>query len=527
MTEPTRTIKEGCSSCFRSLVKNPMGVLSVLALLLFGGALLWAKARDPFDRIWFTVKTPDHGKAKCVAVLPKTAAKPLPVIVYLHGSGGSLLGSGNELRQMAEMGIAVVAIEYHQTNDVVFEAQFMAVQHHLARQKWADPNALGWMGFSLGAQRQLSFLLKHPESQPRLLVRVGGGWVSELESFKPPLHPASNGLSRVFILHSVQDNVFPLADAERTVVVFRTNGIPVDVSILEGEGHALGPNRELVFRALGEYCLAQFKGPEALADYRSIASWRANRKPLWVYWSPALLWIAVWFLAGRPRKTATRTRSMLTRWELVLRWLAAMLATLAVGQAALHLITPRLVVTDRTLAAARTHLIQPKQQQDFDYLTANSGWTGQRLRTLLTHVALANYNRDLVNWKLDDQVYRDFVLSPQIGPVADGAMNWRRLLWESFYPRIRREQDMEAAAEIVVRHLRGRVTITDTASPTQSIESMWLGQIANVGGFERLYVAALRSAGIPARLDPGGRAEFKVETGWKAAPRPLIESVVR
>lgn len=519
--------KEGCSSCFRSLVRKPMGVLSVLALLLFGGALLWTRARDPFDRIWFTVKTPGHGKAKSVAVLPKTAAKPLPVIVYMHGSGGSLLGSGNELRQMAEMGLAVVALEYNQTNEAAFEAQFEALHRSLRRQQWANANALAWVGYSLGAQRQLSFLLKHPESQPRLLVRVGGGWVPELEWFNPPLHPASNGLSRVLILHSEQDIVFPLADAERTAAVFRTNGIPVDVSILEGEGHALGPNRELVYRALGEYCLTQLKGPEALANYRSIASWRTTRKPLWVYWSPALLWIAVWFLAGRPRKPATRPKAKLTRWELVFRCLAAMLAMLALGQTAFHLITPRLAVTDRTLAAARKHLIQSKQQQDFDYLTTNSVWKGQRLRTLLTHVELANYNRGLVNWKLDDQVYREFVLSPQIGPAAEGAMNWHRLLWESFYPRIRREQNMEAAAEIVVRHLRGRVTMVAGDNAAQSIESMWLGQIAEVAGFERLYVAALRSAGIPARLDPGGRAEFKVETGWKAAPRPLIESVVR
>lgn len=166
-----------------------MGVLSVLALLLFGGALLWAKARDPFDRSWFTVKTPRHGRAKCVAVLPKTAAKPLPVVVYLHGSGGSLLGSGNELRQMAEMGLAVVALEYNQTNEAAFEAQFEALHRSLRRQQWANANALAWVGYSLGAQRQLSFLVKHPELQPRLLVRVGGGWVPELEWFKRPLHP--------------------------------------------------------------------------------------------------------------------------------------------------------------------------------------------------------------------------------------------------------------------------------------------------------------------------------------------------
>jgi hypothetical protein len=35
-------------------------------------------------------------------------------VVYLHGSGGSLLGDGNELRQLAEMGLATVEMEYEQ-----------------------------------------------------------------------------------------------------------------------------------------------------------------------------------------------------------------------------------------------------------------------------------------------------------------------------------------------------------------------------------------------------------------------------
>ena len=104
------------------LVKNPFRALSVFVVLLFGGSLLWAKTRDPFERMWFTVKTPYHGRAKCVAVLPKTAARPLPVVIYLHDSGGSMLGSGNELRQMAELGLATVGIEYSQTNEVAVRA---------------------------------------------------------------------------------------------------------------------------------------------------------------------------------------------------------------------------------------------------------------------------------------------------------------------------------------------------------------------------------------------------------------------
>lgn len=146
-------------------------------------------------------------------------------------------------------------------------------------------------------------------------------------------------------------------------------------------------------------------------------------------------------------------------WEMALRWLAGILAALAVGQTAFHLIVPRLSISDRTLAIARKHLIQTKQQPDFDFLAVNPVWKGQQLKTLLAHVELANYNRELVNWKCTEELYREFVLSPMIAPEADREMNWRRPLWESLYPRVRREQNLESAAQVVVRHRRERVTI--------------------------------------------------------------------
>jgi len=56
------------------------------AVLIFFGALFWAKERDPFNRKWFTLKTADHYSFKCVAVLPKPIRK-YPVVIYAHGSG--------------------------------------------------------------------------------------------------------------------------------------------------------------------------------------------------------------------------------------------------------------------------------------------------------------------------------------------------------------------------------------------------------------------------------------------------------
>jgi hypothetical protein len=138
-------------------------------------------------------------------------------------------------------------------------------------------------------------------------------------------------------------------------------------------------------------------------------------------------------------------------------------------------------------------------------------------------VELAHYNRELINWSLDDAVYRQFVLWAEIEPAADGALDWRRPLWENFYPRIRKEQSPEAAAEIVVRFLRERVTIAGVTGLPATAAEIWQRQITDERGFEAVYVAALRSVGIPARLDDGKRAELCSDGKWQAAPRPLVE----
>ena len=140
----------------------------------------------------------------------------------------------------------------------------------------------------------------------------------------------------------------------------------------------------------------------------------------------------------------------------------------------------------------------------------------------MEHVELAHYNRELINWKLDEQVYRECVLSAQIDPPADGDLNWRRPLWENFYPRIRREQVPEAAAEIVVRFLRERVTVVKGNGLPSKVAEIWKRQITNERGFEAVYVAALRSVGVPSRLSLQGRAEFWTSSAWQPAPRPLL-----
>lgn len=212
---------------------------------------------------------------------------------------------------------------------------------------------------------------------------------------------------------------------------------------------------------------------------------------------------------------------------MALRWLAVVLAVLALAETAIHLVLPQLAVSDKTLSIARRFLIQPNERADFEFLAGEPVWPGEQLKTLLDHVKLSRYNRDLVNWQSDDKIYRDYVLSPVIEPSTAGTgqpvdMNWRRLLWEEFYPRIRHESSPENAAQIVVRHLRGRITIVPQASPSHNVPDIWLKQAADEKGFEVAYAAALRSVGVPARLDKAGQVELFAAGQWKPTPQPVI-----
>jgi hypothetical protein len=215
-----------------------------------------------------------------------------------------------------------------------------------------------------------------------------------------------------------------------------------------------------------------------------------------------------------------------SKTEIALRWLAGIFAIIAFGLTALHLGTPQLAVSQRTLNIARKFLVPPQEQVDFEFLAAKPIWGGSPLKPLLQHAHLANYNRTLVNWKLEDQIYREFVLSPEINfqpstfnPQPPGDFGWRRPLWEHFYPRVRKESSLEAAAELVARYLGERVAISEAENLPVEVPIIWQGQMTPAAGFERIYVAALRSAGIPARLSETGAVEFWNGSEWKPAPR--------
>ena len=481
----------------------------LVALLLFLGALFWAKSQDPFSRRWFTLKTEDHTSFNCVAVLPKPLRR-YPVILYAHGSSDSLMTDGDALRQMAELGLATVSLDYDQTNPAAFDAQWTALLQHLSRQTWADTNAIAWVGSSLGANLISNYAQNHPSAPPQLLVLISAQGLPQTPDPRCP----------VLLIHGDQDEIFPVADTQRLAAALQSNNVPVTLKILPGLSHSLEPEGGVIFRCVGESCLTHLSGPNPWPQYHSLAQWQAGAPPLWPFLLPAGIDIAWRFWVRQ--KPGARPPAAPSKSEILLRCLAVVLALWAGTETALHLATPHFAVSPATLKLARRILVHPKERSAFEYLAAPPVWAGVKLQTLLDHAELAGYNRQLVNWQLDDPLFRDSVLSPVITPHPGERLDWRRPLWEEFYPRIRHETALADAVRIIVRHLRERVTVVSLPNLPHEVPDIWRRQITDPRGFAIIYVAALRSAGVPARLAAPGQTEYWSGEKWQSAPLPVM-----
>jgi O-antigen ligase len=495
-----------------------------LAVLFFVGALLWARNCDPFARQWFAIKTPENGRIECVAVVPKVREVD-GLVIYAHDRGGSLMNDGNDLLRLAGLGLTAVSLEYDQTNVMEFEAQFETLVRGLASKKWAGADAAAWVGIGLGADRMSDFAFRHPELQPQLLIQVYG---TGAQPFVPSGQFATNIHCRVLFVHCQRNGLSPVASAKLSNSTPHSNGVTAGLRTLSGVSHSMEPGHGAIIRSAGEYCLKYLAKKEAWWDFFS-PHWQAQSVPLWVFCLPGTVWALGWLIWWQRRRTKPAKPVTLKRHGIAACGLAATLAVLALAETVVHLATPHLLISNSTLTIAREFLMPPKQRKDFEFLATQPVWHRQKLKALLDHVELAEYNRELINWRLDDKIYRDYVLSPVIESSTlnsqfSTSLNWRQPLWEEFYPLIGHEASPEDAAYVVVRHLRERVTVVDAPGLPQEIPEIWHWQVADRAGFESIYVAALRSVGVPARLNTRRQAEFWSGDKWADAPRPSVDS---
>jgi phospholipase/carboxylesterase len=165
--------------------------------------------------------------------------RPAPLLVVLHGAGGTGRAAAAPLREVAEeLGVLVLAPDSRgRTWDMILgwygpDVAFLdgALADVFARLA-VDPARVALAGFSDGASYALSLGLSNGD--------LFGDLIAFSPGFLAPV--ARNGAPRVFVSHGTQDPVLPIDHASRRLVPqLRAGGYAVRYVELEG-GHAVPP----------------------------------------------------------------------------------------------------------------------------------------------------------------------------------------------------------------------------------------------------------------------------------------------
>ena len=172
--------------------------------------------------------------------MPSTPSSgPLPLLLLLHGAGGSGAGMLRRIAAAAdEAGVAVLAPDSRGTtwdairdgfgSDVAFINR--ALEHVFARVP-VDPARVTVGGFSDGASYALSLGLANGDLFPRVVAFSPGFVISA----------AVHGRPRFFISHGTSDPILPIETCSR-VIVPRLRSMGYDVTFREFDGrHEVPP----------------------------------------------------------------------------------------------------------------------------------------------------------------------------------------------------------------------------------------------------------------------------------------------
>ena len=156
-------------------------------------------------------------------------------------------------------------------------------------------------------------------------------------------------------------------------------------------------------------------------------------------------------------------------------------------------------------------------KSDFQYVASCVGSKAQPIRLIKSHVDLGETERKHFYKDLNNFVFQEFILNPEIVPTPVSEYDWRRDLHGWLIPRIREEHDPEEGARIIVNALRERLGIDSSYYHRVGVCTIMRQGFTDYYGFCIAYVACLRSVGIAARISDDQVQIWK--TGeWKSAP---------
>lgn len=270
--------------------------LSILFTCALGIGLVWAQEKPkpkppvlpPGTQVLRDIEyvANGHERQKLDLYLPEKAAKPSPLVVWIHGGGWR--GGSKEnppLLWLLERGYAVASINYRLSQHAPFPAQIHDCKAAIrwlranASKYGIDPNRIGVAGGSAGGHLvallgtggdvqelegnlgvtgvssrvqavcdifgpadfvRFEPLNRDPKS---VLAQLLGGTVEEkkkLARLASPVTHASKDDPPFLILHGTADKVVPIAQSEILEQTLKQAGVEVTLVKIEGAGHG-GP----------------------------------------------------------------------------------------------------------------------------------------------------------------------------------------------------------------------------------------------------------------------------------------------
>ncbi len=202
------------------------------ALLAASPAQAYAQATATVQRV-----TP-----KAYAYVPAGVTAPAPLVVLLHGAGGSARDFLDQFKRTAdERRVLLLALNStaaswprraQEVSNGPDAANFDAALAALSSKSSVDPKRIVLLGFSDGASHALSFGMARPKTF-RAILAMSPGY-----AFAPrrpdPAQP-------IFIAHGRRDNVLPAANVREMIEGLEGAGYEPEVRWFNG-GHRIDPD---------------------------------------------------------------------------------------------------------------------------------------------------------------------------------------------------------------------------------------------------------------------------------------------
>jgi len=173
-------------------------------------------------------------------------SKPAPIVIALHGSGGSDGGAAQYGRALAGQGYIVLVTHYFDRTGHTwvepheiqpnFETWMGAIRDAITYALTLPNNnaRVGLLGMSLGAYLALSVAMS--DERVHAVVDFFGGLPDVLVA-------QVNRMPPVLILHGEADQTVPIAEAHKLRRLFNEKHLPYEIKTYPGAGHAFhGPD---------------------------------------------------------------------------------------------------------------------------------------------------------------------------------------------------------------------------------------------------------------------------------------------